>query len=366
MGLKQSDYFRVNKSFLLDEDFQSIQEEVKAGYIRKSAYPDYPELNIYNYTDKCTFDEHWNKWTKMCRGLVVNDNTQEVIIWCIPKFFNQGEPYAAKVDFMNSDITLKEDGYMIQFTYHEDYGLVVTSRGSFDSKYSQFVYNFLKDKITTTSQSGVRYSYMLELCKDFPGDESIIVTKHPKDRLICWAVTDLVGAEVNLYSIGDNWLPKEIEIVRSFTPEEAKKYLKGEVEGVVLRNREYPNERVKVKTDWFLKMHRLISNCTKKRVWELLSEGKRVESLEGIPNEFVDMMKEWEDDFLYNYSLIITVVENELNKRKEFTDKEIALDETLSKEMKAYIFALRKKGIKQLSSILWKKLKPKGEDSNEN
>ena len=49
---------RVEKSFLLDTTFEEIQKEIEAGYIRKASHPKYPNLEIYNYTDACTFDEH--------------------------------------------------------------------------------------------------------------------------------------------------------------------------------------------------------------------------------------------------------------------------------------------------------------------
>ena len=198
----ENNYYNIKKFFLLKQTFLEIEKEVKEGYIRKAIHPDYPELAIYNYTDICSFEGHWNTFTRMCRGLVLNTETLEVIISCIPKFFNQGEEYADQVDLANSYITLKEDGYMIQYTYHEDYGLIVTSRGSFNSQYSEFVYDLLKDKVTSRTEiNGRRFSFMLELCKDFPGDEGIIVTKHPKDRLVCWAATDITGEEVSLQEV---------------------------------------------------------------------------------------------------------------------------------------------------------------------
>ena len=46
---------RVEKSFLLDTTFEEIQKEIEAGYIRKASHPKYPNLEIYNYTDKGAF-----------------------------------------------------------------------------------------------------------------------------------------------------------------------------------------------------------------------------------------------------------------------------------------------------------------------
>ena len=61
---------------------------------------------------------------------------------------------------------------------------------------------------------------MLELCKDFPGDENTIVTRHPKDRLVCWAATDVLGEEIDRNTI-KAYLPEGVELVREFSLKEA-------------------------------------------------------------------------------------------------------------------------------------------------
>lgn len=365
-------YISVQKCFLLESTFENIQKEIKKGYIREAKHPKYPELRIYNYTDKCVFDGHWNEETRICRGLVINSKTREVIIWCIPKFFNKGEEYADTIsDISNSKISLKEDGYMIQYTVHADYGLIVTSRGSFDSKYSNYVYELLKDKVKNTQYGFIRLSYICELCKDFEGDEGIIVTKHPEEKLVVWAATDLMGNEVNI-DVLERFLPEGVTLAKEFTPDEAEEYLKGEVEGVVVRGNHiqtredlhfphYP--RVKVKTDWFLQMHRIISDCTQKRVWEQMMNGQSVEDLEGIPDEFMKQMVHWEQEILMDASIIITAVYNELAKRVLKSDKEIALDESLTKEFRALIFTLKKKGHEALFKQVLKSLKPKNTEN---
>ena len=335
---------KIEKRFLLDETFEDIQREIKAGYIRKATHPKYSNLEIYNYTDKCTFDCHWTNTTRMCRGLVVDTKTKEVIISCIPKFFNQGEPFSDYVDFETAEITLKEDGYMIQYTYHEDYGLIVTSRGSFDSQYSNYVYDLLKDKVTErTIWCGERISYMLELCKDFPGDEGIIVTKHPKEKLVCWAATSVTGEELDLRSISST-LPDCIELVKRFTPNEARKYLTEEVEGVVAKGEKnvfgYP--RVKIKTDWFLKMHRIISDCTKKRVWELVRDKVSVRELEGIPNEFMEQMLQWEEEIKGRIKTLYQQALDDTETYEVWSDKDLGLQKPLEPLRMKLLWMLRK------------------------
>jgi hypothetical protein len=69
-------------------------------------------------------------------------------------------------------------------------------------------------------------------------------------------------------------------------------------------------------------------------------------------------MQEWQDELLYDHNLIQLAVHNELEKRLDWTDKQIALDDTLSPEMKTFIFTLKKKGLEPLSQQIWQKIKP--------
>lgn len=338
----------ITASFLLEKTFDEIQTEIKNGYIRKARHPKFPNLEIYNYTDKCTYDGHWTPTTKMCRGLVVDTSNREIIIYCIPKFFNEGELYAEKVDKHNAIITLKEDGYMCQYTYHDKYGLIVTSRGSFDSKYANYVYDFLRDKVKTIDFGNGRLSFMLELCKDFPGDETTIVTRHPKDRVVCWTAVDILGQEIDRNTI-KKCLPEGIELVREFSLDEATKYLTSEVEGVVVRSKElfrgglsahFP--RVKVKTDWFLERHRLIADCTKKRVWELIRDGGKVEDLEGLPDEFMKQMIDWEKEIRAEIEQMYREAHSYAHIYESYTDKELGLENPIPKPYNTYVWCIRK------------------------
>lgn len=349
----------VTKEFMLDDTFNQIQNEINQGYIRKATHPKFPNLEIYNYTDKCSFEEHWTPYTRMCRGLVVDTKTREIIIHCIPKFFNEGELYADVVDKNNAIITLKEDGYMVQYTHHEDYGLIVTSRGSFDSKYANYAYEFLKDRVKPQRE---RFSFMLELCKDFPGDESIIVTKHPKDYLTCWTAVDILGQELDRATIRAN-LPKGVELVKEFSLAQATKYLTKEVEGVVMRSKElfsgnifsyYP--RVKVKTEWFLERHRLIANCTKKHVWKIIRDGGEIEDIEGLPDEFMQQMLDWENEIRHMIEDYYQQAQDYAEQVEYMSDKELGLNNPIPKEYQSFVWCIRKDKEQQCLDLIIKEI----------
>lgn len=116
-------------------------------------------------------------------------------------------------------------------------------------------------------------------------------------------------------------------------------------------------ERVKIKTKYFLENHRLISDCTQKRVWEILSSGGKVENLD-IPDEFMFQMKKWQQELLLDFNLKVANTQMALKRRANLSDKEIALDNTLHPTLKSYLFTLKKRGLEALSAQIWKDLKP--------
>ena len=70
-----------------------IQHCVQEGYIRQQFHPAEP-LAILNYTHQAAYDNLWNDATKVCRGLIYNLETLEVVARPFPKFFNWGQPEA--------------------------------------------------------------------------------------------------------------------------------------------------------------------------------------------------------------------------------------------------------------------------------
>ena len=322
-----------------------LEKYIEGGYIRVAKHPSKP-LFIYNYTPKTQAERKWDNVTMACRGLVLDDG-QNIIIKPPKKFFNQGEPEVADVSLFTSIITEKLDGYYISIKQDPLYGLIVTSRGSFDNKYIDAVLGLLTD--TELNHLRVGYTYFLELLKDFPGDESIIVTKHPIPKVVCWAIKDNNFQE----------LPPEsgpFEAVKRLTFPQIGNYLQHEVEGVVLQNPE-TFEREKVKTAWYLQMHRLISDCTPKRVWEILKEGKKVEDYD-FPDEFLPQLKKYQSDLQGQERAFLLQLLPILVKTSELSDKQLGQAKEVPPELKPFLFSIRK----AIREPLWKRLKPKNLD----
>lgn len=329
---------------LNEHQIEELNQNIAKGYVRESKHPTLP-LSIYNYTQKAQFESEWNPTTRMCRGLILDDH-YNIIVKCPEKFFNVGEPFAAKIDLTNARISEKLDGYYISIKADPDYGLIVSSRGSFDNRYTHAAESFITDERLLAMGAN---TYFCELLQNFPGDESIILTKHPTPRLVCWAIKDTNYQEI----FPDDECP--FERAKELSLAEAKQYLKQKVEGIVAQDTN-TFERVKLKTDWFMEHHRLLSDCTKKRVWEILSKGQDLETLD-IPDEFMQQMRVWKAELVLEYELFWQKVLQAELETSNLTDKELGLLNDYQ-TLKPFIFLLRKDRDQECMNKIWDRVKP--------
>lgn len=311
----------------MNQEFLSLlSQEIKQGYIRVATHPNLP-LKIYNYTHKAQYEGHWDNVTLKCRGLIL-DNDGKTVVLPPQKFFNIGEPLASSIDLSKAQLTAKYDGYMQIVKLDSRYGLIISSRGGFNNQYTDATRNLLSKDILYKLKPD--YSYFLELLQDFPGDENIIVTKHPTPQIVCWAIRDPNFNE-------QDFTDCPFQTAQVFSLNKAETYLEQQVEGIVAKD-PITNTRVKIKTDWFINQHRLISNCTKKRVYEVLLEGKTVEDYD-FPDELYPQMKNWQDDLLSKVADRYREIGTRLGQSANLTNKELG---KLDMPDKKYLFTIRK------------------------
>lgn len=324
---------------------RELWQYVQYGYIRVAKHPTLP-LSIYNYTQTTQTQGFWDEMTMACRGLVLDDDGR-VVIECPRKFFNHIEPQAPNIDLKKAVISAKLDGYYISVKDDSEYGLIVTSRGSFDNQYVEAARKLLDGKKLEKD-----VSYFFELCQNFPRDEGIIVAKHPIPRLVLWGERDQNGWVLDLKKKHPDW-----DVADVFTYDEAVEYLDNKVEWVVAMNPE-TFSRVKIKTAWFLERHRLISNCTKKRVFEINKNGLKVADLD-IPDELMPQMKKWEDELISQFMLEAVCFEELWEKYKGYDKKSIALDEDITDYEKPLLFCKHDGKDAKIVELLWKRVAEK-------
>lgn len=331
-----------------DEWLVKLQQRIEDGYVRVQKHAD-KDLWIYNYTQKTELEDKWDDVTLKCRGLVLDKDGNRVIK-CPIKFFNHTDPRHAKVNFDTCSITEKLDGYYISFKNDKELGLIVTSRGSFNNQYVEEARKFLLG-----CDIPVGRTYFAELCMNFAGDEGIIVTKHLTPKLVIWGEQDENQNWQNIYSEQSYTVP--LPYCKVMTKDESISYLEKEVEGVVLVDRN-TGDRVKVKTDWFIRRHRLISRCTKKAVWEVLKDGGHITNMD-FPDEFRKEMIEWENELRDEFESELVQVFNCANLTEGLSRKEVGLTKAIPSEYKKYSFLLMDGRLGKVRENIWQKIKPK-------
>lgn len=237
------------------------------------------DLLICNYTAKCQYDPFWTEETLMSRGLIIN-SSGEIIQRPFKKFFNLGEsPEIPDGDF---HVYEKYDGSLGILYWVDDKPFIAT-RGSFNSeqakKGSELIQNYDVSKLNRD------YTYLFEIIYPF---NRIVVDYGEHEKLILLAIIETeTGLEMPLES-------EVFETAKLYDglDLEAIKQIKNEKdEGFVIKW--HDGFRLKYKFDEYVRLHRILTQCTARSIWDLLRQGKTLDELiERVPDEFYLWVKE--------------------------------------------------------------------------
>lgn len=346
----------MERSYSTPPQKAKLDEYVKMGLLR-SQTNETETLTIYVYTELTQFDRLWNSVTRQARGLVM-DNNSRCIIRCLPKFFNADEPEALLerprfIDPITLVVQDKLDGSLIQVANDPEHGLIVTSKGSFSSDQAKWARQLLYE------QFGVFQSAKFE-----PGLTYIFELIHPDNRI----VLDYGGRrELMLLAVVENETGKERNIyTAAFLPFHCVERISSDlidnvdllaldhlVEGVVAN---YGGYRVKIKTSEYVRLHRIVTDFTPKRVWEALSRGESLD-FENMPEEFQAWLDETASGFEQAFADLDAKIRAEHEAASDLTDKELGLSGEF--KHKGQLFMLRNG--KDIAPSIWKAIKPRRE-----
>jgi RNA ligase len=130
------------------------------------------------------------------------------------------------------------------------------------------------------------------------------------------------------------------------------------------------DERVKVKYESYLALHKLLSNCTPKNIWGILSSGEDPEmAYMAAPDEFLGLVKETVATLNKQHAQIKTVATQSYTGLKGALDKEYGSKQWGRKEFamkavknphRAFLFRLLDEG--SIDDMIWNMIKPSGEE----
>jgi len=335
--------------------------------MHKQVHPTLP-LTIWNYSEKVQYDSLWDDITLQTRGLVTDDKGN-IVARPFKKFFNDSEnKHTPTPEF---DVYEKMDGSLgILFYYEGEW--VLATRGSFTS--DQAVEGFEMIQKYEYQKLHKDYTYLFEIIYD---DNRIVVKYDYEDLILLGIIHTKTGYEVDLYGEGSDVRLKNMinnlgfKVVRKYDGINDYSILKGMIkddeEGFVVK---FSNgDRMKVKGEEYLRLHKIMTNISTTAVWEMLSEGRDVlEIIKDVPDEFYNKVKSYIRDLKYAYFSLSEYAGKTHDgfrygkfgdKDPEPTKKEFA--EFLSMNnynpvIKALCFAMWDK--KDYDKIIWKHIKP--------
>lgn len=323
------------------------------------------DLYIYNYTDKCTFDKKWNDLTIQCRGLII-DSKGEIKAKPFKKFFNVEELQGQNIELPTIPYKVYEkyDG-SLGISYFVNGRPYIATRGSFESEQALRGTEILHNKFLGKYNFSDSYTYLFEII--YP-ENRIVVNYGMQETLILLAVVNIrTGEEL---PIEDLIVPfPKAQMIQSDI-DKLKELDNQNKEGFVIRfNNGF---RAKVKFEEYVRLHRLVTGVTPKRIWDILRNHESInELLERVPEEFESWVKKTISELRDDYMLIEEAQKKmflrinsylnnvKMTKPEEFR-KEFAL---MAQESKHPSILFKMLDNESYEEIIWKLIRPRGDVS---
>jgi len=285
-------------------NIDEIESRIASGLIKAVRHREL-DYTLYNYTKRTQYDGNWDFFTRTCRGLIL-DSSGEIIARPFQKFFNLGETQETMIQNLPDGFPKtfeKLDGVMGILFPEKDLP-AITTRGDFESEYAKWATDWIRTKKLSMVDFKPDYTYCFEII--YPASK-IVVDYGNRAELVLTAVLNNTGREeldhiAEAKELGFSYA-KEYSFPEIENAIEWLKDFEGtEIEGVVMK---YSNGlRVKIKSDDYKRIHKVLTGLTVKDIWESLRAGKSLDPiLEIVPDEFYDWvrLKEVELNAAKNY-----------------------------------------------------------------
>jgi RNA ligase len=268
------------------ERLSELDGLIEQRLITKRKHPSL-SLWIYNYSPSAQFMPlgQWTEALKDCRGLILDDEGQIVArpfrkFWNYEQVLDQipiGEPFT---------VWEKLDGSLGVVCNYKGH-LVVATRGSFESDQAIWADAWLRARDGGLPLPGL--TYLFEII--YP-DNRIVVDYGQRKEMVLLAVLDATGV--------DQWgrfadclyftKARRFDGITDFSIIESDPQFAGQ-EGFVIQWES--GFRAKVKLTEYKRLHRLITQCSTRTIWEMLRTGSgTAELLERVPADFADWARQ--------------------------------------------------------------------------
>ena len=299
-------------------------------------------LQLFIYTQRCVYEDGWDDFSVMARGLVVDEEAGRVVATPFPKFFNVGER-RGEVPNLPFEAFEKLDGSLI-IVFHHGGRWRASTKGAFDSEQAVWAQARLDAADLSTLVPGT--TYLFEAV--YPDNR--IVVRYPDPALVMLAAYDGDGRELSYGEVFAacrklGWrAARRFEFAGIAEMVSHAATLPRDDEGFVIR---FSNGlRLKLKGAEYRRIHALISRCTPLAMWEAMVAGDDMGAIRrDLPEEF------WTDfdDIVRLLTASVAGVEAKVAELAasvaHLSDKELGLSlNSLPADARPYLFGFRKSG----------------------
>jgi RNA ligase len=256
-----------------------VEKYLNGGLVTQSEHKQFPLL-LFTYSRKCVHDNVWDSVTSKCRGIVINRETDEIVARPFEKFHNYGStiiiPGQENPEQMGfpPHVIEKVDGFMCTLYTWEGQSYIA-SKGSFHSVHAKWATAEYNKQAEHLWPAGVTPVFE-GLCRDL----RIVVDYGDRTGLVLLGlVNNETGEELEPEVLAQWARINGMESARVFDKtllDALKDTLvanSGTEEGYVLTwyKPDAPPYRLKVKFIEYLRLHRMVTGVSPKRIWEVLS-----------------------------------------------------------------------------------------------
>lgn len=268
-------------------DVEMLTVAMRDGLVVKREHPTQP-LAILNYTARCQYERGlWNAVTTACRGLIYNTVTGEIVARPFRKFFNYGQQEAPTLDLSAHVVVSDKLDGSLGILYRSKVGHAIATRGTFESDQAQHATALWNERYNDWLVP-VDWTLLFEII--YPTNRVVLDYGDRDELVLLGAVENATGRSVgpNAPLLGD-WPGPRAEVLAYATLTDALAAPpRLNAEGLVVHFVD-SDERVKVKQEDYVALHRIVMGLNERSVWEHVRTGKAVEELLAVlPDEFHD------------------------------------------------------------------------------
>ncbi len=347
-------------------------------------------LALFNYLPTVVYDDSWNDFNLQCRGIIINLKEQKIVAHPYNKFFNLNERPETMIDNLPLDlpleISVKEDGSLTTAFHDEDGTISFATRGAFGSdqakKAMEIAQKHYWDALKEIDLS--RYTLIFEVI--YP-ENRIVVNYGDREDIILTGIRDLASnktmsyrqtvefaQEYGLAHVQLNELTFEDLLEQASSGATPSRHCSGGAlshhvhEGWVVRfaNGLY----VKIKTDQYREIHKLVSGLTKKNIVEKYQTSDEEEwrvYLINIPEEYRQEVEDIATEYQARYDALLNDIRSKYGSIPPFdVQKDFALyvQAHFDRPLHSFFYSIR--AGKDITKLMHKRIGEeflKGEDT---